>query len=243
MDGLARCVAAPVDVSFGKIQWWVLPLTLFRLGCCEQRILAARSTPLERVIEALPGLPTVEMRRQFLKRAHAQTYADRSISKVPYRDVMAWLRTPDGVAYSLWLCLRDDRFRPPGIKRINKAFQEATPEQMREAGRRLERVSGLDLFAQLDWSLLPESSDRTDRPFPWRMVFNHFAGEPFHWDYERVGRLTLWHVKLYRSSGYSLGGRRNMDRGEQMAFVAKKAEEREYLSKEADKMIAQICGE
>lgn len=242
MDGLSRAMAAGVDVCLAGRDWWLLPLTLARLGTCENHLLARRKTPLDRLLGALPhlgGTPP-DAQEYFLRRAYNETFASSAIGRIACKDLLAWLDTDEGIAFSAWLCLRSDTGRRLTLPRIGRILKRSTKEEIAELRWRRNMLSGLDLFTLLDWGKGDGKDDGT--PIPWRRILRDFSGEPHHFTPRQVGNLTLYSLRIFRSDETAVGGTSKMSMAEAAAFRLKKQAELARIDADADAFIESIMG-
>jgi hypothetical protein len=208
-------------VWFTGRPYLIRPLLLRHFATIETHILAERQTPIDAVLPEIHRLnhaPAIQ--RQILERAYLDTYGDRKINRVATNQILAWMNAPSGMLFTYWLCLRSDTGQRLGWNRISRLLSRATIDELDELRRRRDLVSGLDLMARLDWP--EERNDPDDDPewwkriceakgtprsprvktsgiINWREILHYFAKEPFSWDANRVGRLTLYQLQTYRS--------------------------------------------
>lgn len=133
-EATAAVLSPPKLVRLGAQEYIVskaTPAQLFEIY--DYAVTEARKlyNPFREVCSALDGLPvSEEQKTALLMRAHAVKLA----GEVPPEDVSAFLKTPKGLAYYLWVLARGNH---PGLQ------LEGIEEAIDDANR-------IDLFVQLD---------------------------------------------------------------------------------------------
>jgi hypothetical protein len=221
MDGVCRPLGCPATIRFGGRLGLVRPLTLWKIGVCEQHILGRRRTPLHAARDTLAMLdPPEGVARGIIDGAVAEmrdpaNRADRYVTVAQFQD---WLGEPEGLWFTGWLCLRRSfrEFRTP--ERSRKQFSAAERGWLRDFADARDRASGTDLLSNAEWS---GSGEGRDRFMPWKRVLR-FAASEYGFTKEDVGRWTLWDLQLYTCEEDKLGGTKRVD-GEAARALAGRA--------------------
>jgi hypothetical protein len=205
------------------------PLTLGRLGVCEQYCLSLRRTPFDKVAPLLVACDgNADVQEQLWMAAYNELDGDRGQRLVTYEDLLKWLDTAAGVAFTAWLCLQNNP-RPPFLwlemaeSYYARAFQDR-PGEIDFFRRVRNQISGLDLFASLDFPPAEESAVRP-KYMPWRKIIHAYAAQ-WHWPFEWVARMTLYHVKLYPADENALGGVGMVEPGQHEVMAKLRQEQR-----------------
>lgn len=248
MEGLSRILAAPVDLRLAGRQWWLHPLTLADFARCEQHLLKDRLSPVEEALRQLPRLDGhPDLQRELYRRSYHDTYQRKKFHKIPRATLFAWIETAEGLAFTTWLTLRTDAGRRPTLPRLVRLLGRIEEAALAELRRLQARVSGLDLFAQLDWPWVPpdeaEDEEEAKRPLPWARLLREFAGEPYFWGPDQVGRLTLYQLQVYRGKAQQLGGRVKMPVEEAKEFVRERQLHYTLFLEQLDAVVARFFGD
>ncbi len=198
-------------MTVGGRTYFLRPLTLADLGAIEFHLLAARGNPVERVQAAMPDLAgDPEAARHLMALATDDLRRDRAHRYVRAGDLLAWIDTQDGIAYTAWLLLR--AIYPADFGRLDQAaavFGAATEAEREEFRRRRDLISGLDATAAADWPTRDELSEvETHRPtwIPWKQWARSLIAEFMGWTLPHLAGLTLYQARLMQAGERELGG-------------------------------------
>lgn len=106
MDGISRPIGAAIDIELDGETIVLEPLRLRDLGTIENHLRAKLPNVIALAAEAAKDLPAAQA-EAIMDRAFIEA---RKIHNIPPEEVMAWIRTIDGFAYSIWLVV--DRVYP-----------------------------------------------------------------------------------------------------------------------------------
>lgn len=144
MDGLRSAAGAQMEFEFGGEKHILGPITLEHFGMFEQHLVREKRRAAVREATDVADLFPAAMREPMLNEAKERA---RAIQRVQPTEVFAWLDTPEGVAYTLWL-LFEDKF--PGkythadiqIEITRLAMENAAEFEQLKADR--DQAAGLD---------------------------------------------------------------------------------------------------
>ncbi len=174
---------ATTSVSVYHRNAWltVKPLTIGDLASCETKILIDDRNPIE---DARDAFEKIGIKcKALVDKAVAECKKRKELRVAPADFMHGWLYSPEGIAYTLYLCV--DEFADPG-----HAASQATYELVRAR----DIASALDDLASLDW---PEKSSGIRGKFiPWRKIYRSFA-ERYNWPPSVVNSLTLYQLRVY----------------------------------------------
>ena len=214
MDGLCRVISPAAWVRLSGRLFWCRPLDLNAFACAEQQLLVERRTPVDRAEECLAFAltkgdeATGEVWAEVRKRALATVQKDRDWRVITWDDMFRWLDTRHGLAFSAWYCLgRGARaateFTDP-VKSLTMLRGQAGKEFAGAFRRARNIVSGIDLLAELDWpepalKCHPRTGTRAEdvrKKGSWRATLHNLA-QGAHWTPQQLGKLTLYHLRVY----------------------------------------------
>jgi hypothetical protein len=224
MDGVCRPLGCPATITFGGRLGLVRPLTLWKIGLCEQHILGRRRTPLDAARDVLEMLdPSADVAHKIVAKAHAEMRdpANKAERYVTSQHFQAWLDTPEGRWFTGWLCLRKSfpAFSTPEGSR--EEFWKADADWIDAFSAARDRASGTDVLSNLEW---PDSGGGVQKFMPWKRIFRYAASE-YGFTKRDVGAWTLWDLQLYTCEEEKLGGTRKLT-GDEMRAKAREASKR-----------------
>lgn len=215
MDGLSRCLGCPVPLDVAGSCRLVRPMTLRRLGMCEAAILSKRTTVFDEVCSSMGELDLAPSVQESLGwEAYNDTKADRAIRTVAISELQDWMNTPNGLAFTAWLCLgRSDPFAT--LESSSQFVRSSGPDFRRAFARARDMASGTDLLSTFEWPSQdpvpprPSKSERKYSGVPWKRIFRFMAQE-YRMNPREVGRLTMWNLKIYTLEEEAVGGKTKM---------------------------------
>lgn len=218
MDGLCRCVAAPVDIELSGCSFWIQPLNLFRLGIIEQHILAERRTTLELASEMVEENGNNPILTKLIIRASEDLRAKKEMRVVPVDDLQKWINEKNGIIFTMWLCLFDGEMNKTAFKSLKETrefSEKLSQKDLVEFLRRRDIASGTGLLGNFDW---PAAGESKSKFIPWKKIFREFA-EGWNWDKEMVGKMTLYELKMYRTDEAQVKGLENRRNQEELTAL------------------------
>lgn len=210
MDGVCRPLGSPAIISYRGRVGFLYPLTLWKIGVCEQYLLGKRRTPADAARDTIRMLGADgDAASSIIRKAHAEmsdpaNKADRYVTHKQFQD---WINRREGLWFTGWLCLRKSfkEFRTP--ERSRKSFGDADDEWVEGFARLRDAASGTDVLSNMEW---PSSAgEKTVKYAEWKKLFR-FAASEYGFTKEDVGRWTLWDYRMYTAKEEALGGTRSV---------------------------------
>lgn len=141
MDGISRPFGGDSTFQWDGESLLLAPLDLSDFATIENHMLNLRRRPLyDQAGEMMMALPEA-LGKQYWEPLLAEA---RALNMIPMDDVLKWLDTPHGMAYSLWMQLSK---RYPGKYKLHDCEMQilkATTERLREIKQRQDQASGID---------------------------------------------------------------------------------------------------
>lgn len=192
MDGLSRTTGAGTLIEYREEWIQIHPLRLRDFGLFENIL-------LNRVpnTEFLEGIAPKEMRDLF---------------QVPVETMFAWLGTEEGLAISLWSCMRGERSRNWCTSMIDDdLFREAFVEAR-------DRISGLSVSGFVDWPLIKllTGGDDDQGEEEWKPTYTKVATIQLQTNsvpFSEISEWTLYQLRAAISEPKNFDGRLTVSRG------------------------------
>jgi hypothetical protein len=224
VNGLCRASGAPATITLGCEVLRLPPLTLEDLGTIEHHLIQVRRWEVLRTVHALRGaLPADVWQSEW---AAARERADK-IRSLEEREVLAWLDSDAGFAFSLWLMLDKrypGRFTPDGLFNLVSTLP---PDELLRLRIARDQAAALDHAAWSDWPRKPRTDDGgkpppPKKPLSWKQVFWRLVQPPEIGGHglspDAVKRLTLFELRLYGSDEHAAGGIQRMSLADAQAL-------------------------
>ena len=222
MDGAERAFAAPGFVALRGQEYRAWPFTMNHWAELGMFLTLSRPSASELARSASWKFRDCGLEGRLINIAMAETRKDLYIKMA---DAEQFRDSLKGTAFRLWCQIRRNDKRALTRQNVADLFWKEFSTKAESGGSdsavewaillrsRLSIISGEDDRAELDWPSHDKGNDALSRlmkarggyqPIPWRRILRSFA-ENYGWTPEKVGRMTLYQIRVYWEKESNLG--------------------------------------
>ncbi len=103
MEGISRAAGVGPTIKIGGVDYTVKGRILEHYAAIEAEILAKRESPFKLMEDVILKAPSPEVRRALVEQALNRSEQWRFVTQ---QDISAFLKTPTGMCFSVWLAIR-----------------------------------------------------------------------------------------------------------------------------------------
>lgn len=150
MDGMGRAVGAGVPIPLDGETLILQPLTLEDFGLLEQKILADRPNPMDLArqqvrelygAKEIPAESKDKLAESILREAREEA---RRVNKASNADVVQYMDSVPGLAFTYWLMLRREHGEKWSPERLCEHLQRASQQEFERLLKLRDQASGID---------------------------------------------------------------------------------------------------